>query len=92
MHLPASSLSEKMKIEHWSYINLNPDGTFAGDPNHRKGAVEPKPGLNTSEPGESRPWLSVSTGRLPDGTMHGITVRFSCTKEMREFELRQVVI
>lgn len=86
-----------MKIEYWQYSGLNLDGTFEGDPENKQGSVCHKPKMDTSglhHPNtrsavESGLWLSVSTGRLPDGTMHGITIFFNDEAEMRLFEQKR---
>ena len=84
-----------MKVSFWSYADLLPDGSFVADPEHKQGSVRPEPELATSGlhwrqtpsvQAEDEFWLSVSTGRLPDGTMHGITLSFECEEEMRRFE------
>jgi len=84
-----------MRVSFWSYADLLPDGSFVGDPEHKQGAVRPEPGLATSGlhwhqtpsvQAEDEFWFSVSTGRLLDGTMHGITLFFECEEEMRRFE------
>jgi hypothetical protein len=79
-----------MKIEYWSYAGVKPDGTFANDPQHEAGAVGTKP---RAEKGQSRgfPWISVTTGRLPDSTMHGITLYFDSKDKMLEFEQKRVI-
>lgn len=83
-----------MKIEYWSESEVNEDGTIGfGTPNPALGSVSVEPGMNTSgmhhaqTPSTVRSglWMNVSTGRLPDGTMHGITLYFDNEREMREF-------
>jgi hypothetical protein len=83
-----------MRAEYWSYNNVKSDGTFENDPEHREGSVRPRPEMETSglhwkqtrSAKSSGHWLSVSTGRLPDGTMHGITLFFDDENEMQRFE------
>ena len=83
-----------MRVEYWMYQGVKPDGRFENDPEHREGAVNPNPRMDTSGGHHAQTasterdglWLSVSTGRLPDGTMHGITIYFSNESEMRDFE------
>lgn len=87
-----------MKVEYWSYANVKPDGTFENDPEHLEGSVRPQPEmsvsgmhhLQTRSVIEAGLWMSVSTGRLPDGTMHGITIYFDDEAEMRTFERQRV--
>lgn len=83
-----------MRVEYWNYANVKPDGTFEDDPEHKHGSVCPEPKMDTSgdhhlqtrSTVEAGLWLSVSTGRLPDGTMHGITLFFESEAEMNAFE------
>lgn len=87
-----------MKVEYWSYNNVKPDGTFENDPEHHQGSVKAKPQMDTSglhhlqtrSTVEAGLWMSVSTGRLLDGTIHGITLYFDDETEMRDFEQRRV--
>lgn len=87
-----------MKVEYWSYSSVKPDGTFENDEAHGEGSVRAQPGMATSgmhwrqtrSTVEAGLWMSVSTGRLQDGTMHGITLYFADENEMREFEQRRV--
>ena len=87
-----------MRVEHWSYSGVLPDGTFENDPQYLQGQVHPEPRIATSgnhhmqTPStiESGRWMSVSTGILPDGTMQGITIYFKDEEEMREFERTRV--
>jgi hypothetical protein len=75
-----------MKIEYWSYQNVLPNGTIKGE----LGEIDPIPKINTSglhhaqtrSTVESGLWMSVSTGRLEDSSMHGITIYFSNESEM----------
>ncbi len=84
-----------MRVEYWTYANVNPDGSFENDPDHREGTVRPMPEMATSglhwnqtpSTKASGHWMSVSTGRLPDGTMHGITLFFDDETEFRRFEV-----
>jgi hypothetical protein len=79
-----------MTIEYWSYSGVRTDGTMENDP----GAVVVEPGMDTSglhhpRTGSAKSdglWLGVCTGRLKDGTMHGITLYFDDDREMRQFE------
>lgn len=83
-----------MLIEYWSYDSVNADGTFGMPPDPSQGAVEVSSGLRTSGGHHANTpstqvdgmWMSVSTGRLPDGTMHGVTIYFADEAEMSEFE------
>ena len=83
-----------MKVEYWSYSNVKPDGRFENDPDHKQGSVRPQPEMATSgrhwlptrDTLASGHWMSVSTGRLPDGTLHGITLFFEDENEMHRFE------
>lgn len=82
-----------MRVEYWSHSNVLPDGTFENDPEHRKGSVGTKPKMNTSgkhnlqtrSTVEAGLWMLVSTGRLDDGMVHGITIFFDDEAEMRDF-------
>ncbi len=89
-----------MTLTHWSYSDLLPDGSFSGDPMHQRGSVRPQPEIATSGNhwhqtpsllADDEYWMSISTGRLPDGTMHGITLGFECEDEMRLFEQTRTV-
>ncbi|HEX6827255.1 MAG TPA: hypothetical protein VF077_13130 [Nitrospiraceae bacterium] len=79
-----------MKISYWTYHGIKPDGTLDGAP----GQVCVTPKMDTSgnhhaqtrSTIESGLWMSVSTGRLEDGAMHGITLFFDDEQEMRDFE------
>jgi hypothetical protein len=83
-----------MRIEYWNDSDVKLDGTFENDPEHHRGQCDPKPKMDTS--GFHHPqtrsamkaglWMMVSTGRLPDGTIHGITIYFENESEMRKFE------
>lgn len=83
-----------MKIEYWNDSDVHPDGTFENDPEHHRGQFDPKPKIDTSglhhlqtrSTVEAGLWMMVSTGRLPDGTIHGITVYFKDETEMRNFD------
>lgn len=83
-----------MRVEYWTYSGVNADGTIGNPPRPEEGSVRTKPELATSgkqwrqtpSTEASGLWMSISTGRLPDGTIHGITLFFSCEEEMRDFE------
>jgi len=78
-----------MQVQMWQYQDVQVDGTFAA----RDGAVVPYPQFRTSRENEYETassqkdgdWLSVSTGRMPDGTMTGITLYFDSREEMEDF-------
>ena len=78
------------KVTFWQHEDVKPDGTF-GDP--ALGSVEKFPMWRSSrEPYSRTPsleadghWVSVSTGRLPDGTVTGITVYFESIEELESF-------
>ena len=78
-----------MKVQLWQYQGVKPYGTHED----RDGSVNPFPQFRTSRENQydtpssrdSGDWLSVSTGRLPDGSMTGITLYFASREEMEEF-------
>lgn len=83
-----------MHIEYWQHHDLNPDGTTGNPVRPEEGSVNPQPGVRTSSAGDLQTrstvrdglWLMLTTGRLDDGTMHGITLYFRDEAEMRAFE------
>jgi hypothetical protein len=83
-----------MRIEYWNYNEVNVDGTIGQPPRPHEGSVRTEPGMDTSgkhhfqSPSTKRDglWMKVSTGRLHDGTVHGITLYFRDEAEMRDFE------
>lgn len=83
-----------MKITYWSYTDVNEDGTFGSPVDPSLGSIRPEPGMATSgshwhqTPSTQAAglWMSVCTGRLPDGTCHGITISFRDEAEMHAFE------
>lgn len=78
-----------MRVQLWQHQDVKPDGSHED----RDGGVNPFPQFRTSRENQydtpssrdSGDWLSVSTGRLPDGTMTGITLYFDSREEMEEF-------
>ena len=88
-----------MKIEYWNHSEVNEDG-IKGDPVQPElGAIRTEPGMDTSgmhhlqTPSTIRSglWMLVSTGRLQDGTCHGITLYFDDEAEMRSFSRKRKV-
>ena len=83
-----------MKIKYWCHSNVLPDGSFENDPSHFLGKVNPKASMNTSGSHHLQTpssvaaglWMSVCTGRLEGGDVHGITIYFESEKEMQNFE------
>lgn len=83
-----------MRIKYWCHSNVLPDGTFENDSYHFKGSVNPAAGINTSGSHHLQTpsalaaglWMSVCTGRLEDGNVHGLTIYFENEKEMQIFE------
>lgn len=82
-----------MRVELWQSVDVNPDGTIGDPVDPSKGAIEVLPLFRSSrEPYHHTPslrasgdWCSVSTGRLPDGTVTGITLYFNSRDEMQKF-------
>lgn len=82
-----------MKIEYWHETDLNEDGSLGNPPELWRGTLETDPQLKTSYAphfsslsSQSNPhWMFVSTGRLKDESIHGITLRFDSEKEMNAF-------
>ena len=78
-----------MRVEYWSHSGISEDGSVVGG-----GSVDPSPGVRTSGNHHLQTrstkrdglWLAVTSGRMDDGTMHGITVYFRDEREMRDFE------
>lgn len=87
-----------MKIEYWSWEDILPDGTTSGDTSGILGAVNVEPRMDTngnhhldsSSSKRDGHWLMVTTGRLPNGVMHGITIYFDNEHEMQNFEQSRV--
>lgn len=83
-----------MRIEYWSIDEVNEDGTIGDPVRPGDGAVCTEPRMETSGMHHLQTrsterdglWLMVTTGRLPTGECHGITVYFQDEKEMSEFE------
>ena len=83
-----------MRIKYWTYSGVKLDGTFENDPNNNEGSVHVNPRMDTSgnhhyntrSTRASGLWMSISTGRLSDGTVQGITLFFDDEPEMRQFE------
>ena len=79
-----------MKIEYWNYSEINEDGTIGYPVRPEMGSLKTEGGMQTSGLHHAQThytkrdglWLSVSSGRLPDGTMHGITIYFRDDEEM----------
>lgn len=82
-----------MRTELWQVANVNPNGTIGDPPAPASGAMNVHPGFWTSREQyvstpsleDSGDWLSVSTGRLPDGTVTGITLYFDSREEMNQY-------
>lgn len=80
-----------MRVQLWQYVDVETSGIVPSG-----GSVVPFPQFgssreNTYDTPSARSagdWLSVSTGRLPDGTMTGITLYFDSREDM-EFFLKQ---
>jgi len=78
-----------MRAELWQHTNVLPDGKHED----REGSLIPFPMFRTSRENQNDTpsaraagdWLSVSTGRLPDGTVTGITLYFDSRHEMEDF-------
>jgi len=89
-----------MRIEYSHYVGVNTDGTFENDPEHLQGSVHPDARIDTSGGHHAQTptniedglWMYVSTGRLTDGQMHIITLKFDDESEMREFERKGIAI
>jgi hypothetical protein len=83
-----------MKIEYWTESEINEDGTMGDPVQPERGSVNTVPRMDTSGMHHLQThstkrdglWLMVTTGRLPDGTMHGITIYFRDEDEMTAFE------
>lgn len=83
-----------MKIEYWTQSEINEDGTMGNPVQPERGSVNTDPRMDTSGMHHLQTrslkrdglWLMVTTGRLPDGTMHGITISFRDEAEMSAFE------
>lgn len=83
-----------MRIEYWDYSNLNPDGTFRDDPDHKQGKLDINPRmdisgfhhLQTASTIRDGLWLMVTTGRLSNGNMYGITIYFDNEEQFNNFE------
>lgn len=77
-----------MRVQLWQYTGVNPDGTHDGE-----GSIVPFAQFRTSRENQydtpsaraAGDWLSVSTGRLPDGSHTGITLYFDSRDEMEAF-------
>jgi hypothetical protein len=77
-----------MRVELWQYQDVSPDGIVPSG-----GSVVTFPRFHSSRENEydtpsSRQcgdWVSVSTGRLPDGTVTGVTLYFGSRDEMQDF-------
>lgn len=77
-----------MQVQLWQYVDVDPSGVVPSG-----GSVIPFPQFRSSrENTHDTPsavaggdWLSVSTGRLPDGTMTGITLYFGSREDMDLF-------
>ena len=82
-----------MKIEYWTESEINEDGTMGNPVHTERGAIGTKPRMDTSgmhhlqtrSTHEAGLWMLVTTGRLEDGTCHGITLFFDDEAEMRAF-------
>lgn len=78
-----------MRVQLWQHTKIRPDGTHED----REGSLIPFPTFRTSRENQydtpstraAGDWLSVSTGRLPDGTVTGITLYFDSRQEMEDF-------
>lgn len=78
-----------MRVELWQHTDVRPDGTRED----RDGSLIPYPMFRTSRENQyetpsaidAGDWLNVSTGRLPDGTVTGITLYFDSRQEMEDF-------
>ena len=84
-----------MRVEYWSDSGVLLDGQYKDVSRRRaEGSFCPYPKMDTSGGHHlqtrteinSGLWLMVSTGVLPDGTIHGITLFFDDESEMRDFE------
>ena len=83
-----------MKIEYWNYSEINADGSIGEPVRPEMGSLKTVGGMQTSGQHHAQThstkrdglWLSVSSGRLEDGTMHGITIYFRDESEMTAFE------
>lgn len=83
-----------MHLEYWQYHDVNPNGTFGNPVRPEEGSVTAKPGISTSSASDLQTrstvrdglWFMLTTGRLDDGTMRGITLYFRDEAEMRAFE------
>lgn len=83
-----------MKIVYWTESGINEDGTMGNPIQTERGSINTKPGMDTSGMHHLQThstkrdglWLTVSTGRLEDGTCHGITIYFRNEAEMAKFE------
>jgi hypothetical protein len=84
-----------MKVRYWTHSDVNKDGTHK----YRDGAIRTdarvdtsgKHHLQTRSTVESGLWMLVSTGRLEDGTCHGLTLFFDDEDEMRLFSQRREI-
>lgn len=82
-----------MKVEYWNEIDVNPDGTFGEPVEPKRGSIEVDPQMKTSYAPQlptrsayNNPfWMFVSTGRLKDGSIHGITIYFDSEEQMKQF-------
>lgn len=82
-----------MKIEYWTESEINEDGTVGDPVQPERGSIGTKPRMETSgmhhlqtrSTVEAGLWMLVTTGRLDDGTCHGITLFFDDEVEMRAF-------
>jgi hypothetical protein len=82
-----------MKIQYWTKTDVNENGSMGIPADPTLGTVCTTPKMDTSGNHHLQTrstqrdglWLMVMTGRLEDGTCHGITLYFDDEAEMRAF-------